>query len=122
MVQFALDKVRPPVKPGDSHGAILKNVRVVRNALFPDKETGTDSNRCFNAAGTDHLGHTVGDIKDVIRLHLQIIYFGREYCPAKGHVPAACPICSWAMSKARANRERRQSSSKPVMLRATRRP
>ncbi len=55
-------------------------------------------------------------------LHLQIIYFGREYCPAKGHVPAACPICSWAMSKARANRERRQSSSKPVMRRATRRP
>jgi hypothetical protein len=25
-VQFALDKVRPPVKPGVSHGAILKNV------------------------------------------------------------------------------------------------
>ena len=35
-------------------------------------------------------------------LHLQIIYFGRAYCPARGHVPAACPICSWAMSKARA--------------------
>lgn len=28
--------------------------------------------------------------------HLQIIYFGREYCPARGHDPAACPICSWA--------------------------
>jgi len=28
------------------------------------------------------------------RLHLQIIYFGREYCPARGHNPAACPICS----------------------------
>ena len=27
-------------------------------------------------------------------LHLQIIYFGREYCPAKGHVPNKCPICS----------------------------
>lgn len=29
-------------------------------------------------------------------LHLQIIYFGRTYCPARGHDPAACPICSWA--------------------------
>jgi endonuclease-3 len=38
-------------------------------------------------------------------LHLQIIYFGRAYCPARGHVPAACPICCWAMSKARAAAE-----------------
>ncbi len=30
------------------------------------------------------------------RLHLQIIYFGREHCPALRHDPAACPICSWA--------------------------
>jgi endonuclease III len=29
-------------------------------------------------------------------LHLQMIYFGRQYCPARGHDPAACPICSWA--------------------------
>ncbi|MBB6481402.1 endonuclease III [Spirochaeta isovalerica] len=28
------------------------------------------------------------------RLHLQIIYFGREYCPARGHDPMNCPICS----------------------------
>jgi endonuclease III len=28
--------------------------------------------------------------------HLQIIYFGREYCPARGHDKDACPICSWA--------------------------
>lgn len=28
--------------------------------------------------------------------HLQIIYFGREYCPARGHEPQECPICSWA--------------------------
>jgi endonuclease-3 len=28
------------------------------------------------------------------KLHLQIIYFGREYCPARGHDPAKCPICS----------------------------
>ena len=40
-------------------------------------------------------------------LHLQIIYFGRTYCPARGHDPSSCPICSWAMSKARARREAR---------------
>lgn len=28
------------------------------------------------------------------KLHLQIIYFGREYCPARGHKPNECPICS----------------------------
>ncbi len=28
------------------------------------------------------------------KLHLQIIYFGREYCPARGHDPESCPICS----------------------------
>ena len=27
-------------------------------------------------------------------LHLRIIYFGREHCPAKGHDPRKCPICS----------------------------
>jgi endonuclease-3 len=30
------------------------------------------------------------------KLHLQIIYFGREHCPALRHDPSACPICSWA--------------------------
>ena len=33
------------------------------------------------------------------KLHLQIIYFGREHCPARGHDLAVCPICSWAASK-----------------------
>ena len=28
------------------------------------------------------------------KLHLRIIYFGRQYCPARGHDPAKCPICS----------------------------
>jgi endonuclease-3 len=28
------------------------------------------------------------------QLHLRIIFFGREYCPAKGHDPIKCPICS----------------------------
>lgn len=28
------------------------------------------------------------------KLHLQIIYFGRQYCPARGHKVEECPICS----------------------------
>ncbi len=28
------------------------------------------------------------------KLHLQIIFFGRAYCPARGHVKEDCPICS----------------------------
>lgn len=28
------------------------------------------------------------------KLHLQIIFFGRKFCPARGHDPHACPICS----------------------------
>ena len=34
-------------------------------------------------------------------LHLQIIYFGREHCPALGHDLGTCPICSWAATKKR---------------------
>jgi endonuclease-3 len=33
--------------------------------------------------------------------HLQIIFFGREYCPALRHEFAACPICSFAASTRR---------------------
>ena len=33
------------------------------------------------------------------KAHLQIIYFGRKYCPARGHVWTECPICSKYMRK-----------------------
>ncbi len=35
--------------------------------------------------------------KDWGKLHLQMIYFARQYCPALKHKPENCPICSWAM-------------------------
>ncbi|MBL8992661.1 MAG: endonuclease III [Spirochaetia bacterium] len=35
------------------------------------------------------------------KLHLQIIYFGREYCPARGHQMANCPICQKVGVKSR---------------------
>ena len=33
------------------------------------------------------------------RRHLQIIYFGREHCPALRHNLSNCLICSWAATK-----------------------
>ncbi|MBK9737744.1 MAG: endonuclease III [Saprospiraceae bacterium] len=43
---------------------------------------------------------TESDLKKIFpksiwnKLHLQIIFFGREYCPARGHSSQICPICS----------------------------
>lgn len=33
------------------------------------------------------------------KVHLQIIYFGREYCPARGHHWRDCPICQKYMRR-----------------------
>ena len=60
------------------------------------------------------VAHTERDLKKLYppeswgRLHLQIIYFGREYCPARGHDLRQCPICSWAASRAQIAREQRR--------------
>lgn len=45
------------------------------------EETEKDLKKTFDSK----LWHT---------LHLQIIYFGRAFCPAKGHQKNICPICS----------------------------
>tara|TARA_B100000686_G_scaffold223942_1_gene231143 strand:- start:130 stop:786 length:657 start_codon:yes stop_codon:yes gene_type:complete len=37
--------------------------------------------------------------------HLQIIFFGREHCPARNHSLRECLICSWAASKKRIKNE-----------------
>ena len=47
-----------------------------------------------------NVQHTERDLKAIFpentwnKLHLQIIYFGRQYCPARGHKVELCPICS----------------------------
>ncbi|MCH9631932.1 MAG: Endonuclease III [Chlamydiae bacterium] len=45
-------------------------------------QTEKDLKACFNK-------------RDWGKLHLQIIYFGRAFCPARGHIVEKCPICSW---------------------------
>ena len=60
-----------------------------------------------------NVAKTEADLKKVfpedtwIRRHLQIIYFGREHCPARGHDLSHCPICAWAASKKRIATESR---------------
>jgi endonuclease-3 len=47
-----------------------------------------------------NVEQTEKDLKRLIPMdlwnkgHLQIIFFGREYCPARGHDIEKCPICS----------------------------
>jgi endonuclease-3 len=61
-----------------------------------------------------NVSKTEADLKRVfpedtwIRRHLQIIYFGREYCPARGHDLTHCRICGWAATKKRIAEESRK--------------
>jgi endonuclease-3 len=62
-----------------------------------------------------NVEQTERDLKQVFleeswgKVHLQIIYFGRQCCPALYHDLDACPICSWAASKKRKEEERRRN-------------
>ncbi len=51
------------------------------------------------------------------RLHLQIIFFGRKFCPARGHMPDECPICSWAGVRVRLSQEAAGGPRKTVRKR-----
>ncbi|MCB9541226.1 MAG: endonuclease III [Myxococcales bacterium] len=44
------------------------------------------------------------------RRHLQIIYFGREHCPARAHDLEGCPICGFAATKKRADEEQKKAT------------
>ena len=65
----------------------------------------------WGLSGGKNVERTERDLKALFSsetwnlLHLQIIYFGREHCPARGHDLSACPICSWAASKKRIREE-----------------
>jgi len=67
------------------------------------------------AAGFVDVVETERDLKRLFaredwgRVHLQLVHFGRSWCPARGHDPAACPICSWAA--ARTSRVRSRSGA-----------
>lgn len=54
------------------------------------------------------------------RLHLQIIFFGREHCPARGHDLAQCPICGWAATQKKMREEREAQRTRRTSPRLTR--
>lgn len=88
--------------PGIGH----KTASVVMSQGFgkPAFPVDTHIHRCAQRWGLSSgksVEKTEEDLKRLFpkdkwnRLHLQIIYFAREHCPARGHDFSLCPICSW---------------------------
>lgn len=87
--------------PGVGH----KTASVVMAQAFhiPAFPVDTHIHRCAERWGLSsgkNVEQTEKDLKklfpqnDWIKLHLQIIYFARAFCPAKKHDPMICPLCS----------------------------
>ena len=102
--------------PGVGH----KTASVVLNQAFglPAFPVDTHIHRLaarWGLSNGKNVETTERDLKKVFpeetwgKAHLQIIYFGREYCPALYHDLDACSICSWAASRARKEAERRRN-------------
>lgn len=89
--------------PGVGH----KTASVVMTQAFGEPAFPVDTHihrlaERWRLSSGQSVERTERDLKKVFpreewgRRHLQIIYFGREYCPARGHDMSGCPICSWA--------------------------
>jgi len=101
--------------PGVGHKtASVVMVQAFGHPAFP---VDTHIHRLAGRWGLSRARNVVETERDLKRLfapehwgkvHLQLIYFGREHCPARGHDFDVCPICSWAASKAHIARERRR--------------
>jgi endonuclease-3 len=87
--------------PGVGH----KTASVVMSQAFhkPAFPVDTHIHRCakrWNLSDGSSVKQTEKDLKRLFpkkswnKVHLQIIYFAREYCPARAHRAASCPICS----------------------------
>lgn len=87
--------------PGVGH----KTASVVMSQAFhqPAFPVDTHIHRCamrWGLSSGKNVKTTEADLKKLFpkecwnKLHLQIIYFAREYCQARGHHPEVCPICS----------------------------
>jgi len=101
--------------PGVGHkSASVMMVQAFGRPAFPVDTHIHRLARRWDLSRGKNVAHTERDLKKLYpseswgRLHLQIIYFGREYCPARGHDLRSCPICSWAASGAQIAREQRR--------------
>jgi len=94
--------------PGVGH----KTASVVMSQAFqkPAFPVDTHIHRCAKRWGLSKGKTVVGTEKDLKKafpssmwnkIHLQIIYFARTYCPARGHKPELCPICKQQSLKTR---------------------
>lgn len=101
--------------PGVGH----KTASVVMAQAFgvPAFPVDTHIHRCAARWGLSdgkRVEKTERDLKRVFPrerwndMHLQIIFFGREHCPARHHDLGTCPICSWAATKKRIAEEARR--------------
>jgi endonuclease III len=91
--------------PGVGH----KTASVVMSQAFGEPAFAVDTHihrlaARWGLSSGKNVEQTERDLKklfpreDWAKRHLQIIYFGREHCPARNHDFDACPICSWAGS------------------------
>lgn len=87
--------------PGVGH----KTASVVMAQAFhqPAFPVDTHIHRCAKRWGLSSGKNVVLTERDLkrlfpsekwIKIHLQIIYFARQFCSARGHDPSKCPICS----------------------------
>ncbi|HEX7704914.1 MAG TPA: endonuclease III [Thermoanaerobaculia bacterium] len=94
--------------PGVGH----KTASVVMSQAFGEPAFPVDTHihrlaTRWRLSDGSNVAKTERDLKKIYpreewgRRHLQIIYFGREYCPARGHERSHCPICSWASRRPR---------------------
>ena len=77
---------------------------VLSQALnIPAFPVDTHIHRCakrWKLSSGKNVTQTEKDLKKLFpkrswtKLHLQMIYFARTYCTARGHEPSTCPICS----------------------------
>lgn len=92
--------------PGVGH----KTASVVMTQAFgkPAFPVDTNIHRCAKRWGLStgkNVEQTEKDLKRLYdkkywnKLHLQIIYFAREFCRARGHHPETCPICSFVVPR-----------------------
>ncbi len=87
--------------PGVGH----KTASVVMSQAFNVPAFPVDTHihrlaRRWGLSSGKNVVETERDLKELFpekvwnKVHLQIIFFGREYCPARGHKKEECPICN----------------------------
>lgn len=86
--------------PGVGH----KTASVVMSQAFGEPAFPVDTHihrlaARWGLSSGKNVAQTERDLKKLFppsewgRRHLQMIYFGRKYCPARSHDPRSCPIC-----------------------------